>query len=72
MLTHRLEESRSKLLEEVPGTEIRLLQVDLSDMTSVRRAAEEVNKYDENIDIVINNAAVVRAVSSGASRLVSN
>lgn len=40
-------------------------------MTSVRQAAEEVTKYHENIDIVINNAAVVRAVSPGALRLVS-
>jgi short-subunit dehydrogenase len=40
--------------------EVRLLQVDLSDMSSVKKAAEEVNGYKENIDIIINNAAVLR------------
>ena len=56
----RLEEARDKLQSEAPGVELRVLQLDTSDMTSVRRAADELNGYEEPIDIVINNAGVVR------------
>lgn len=43
----------------MPGTKTRLLQVDLSDMTSVRAAGEKEAKEEDGLDIIINNAAVV-------------
>lgn len=55
----KLEAARDVILKDSPTVSIRLLQVDLSSMASVRAAAEQVNKYEENIDIVINNAAVM-------------
>lgn len=63
LLIDRLEESRDKLYQDAPGVAIRLLQVDLADMRSVRRAGDEVAGYKENLDIVIDNAAVVRALA---------
>lgn len=39
-------------------TDIRTLILDLSSQASVRKAAAEVNAYEESIDILINNAAI--------------
>ena len=55
----RLEDAQKAILADLPSAKIRLLQIDLSDMTSVRRAADEVNRYQDNIDIMVNNAAIV-------------
>lgn len=44
-----------------PSVRTRALVVDLSSVTSVRRAAEEANSWDDvpQIDVVVNNAAVM-------------
>jgi NAD(P)-dependent dehydrogenase (short-subunit alcohol dehydrogenase family) len=42
-----------------PNVQLRLLKLDLSDLEQVREAAKEVNLYEENIDILVNNAALM-------------
>lgn len=42
-----------------PSVRTRFLQLDLSSTAAVRKAAAEVEGYQEHIDIVINNAAVM-------------
>ncbi|KAK7052445.1 NAD(P)-binding protein, partial [Favolaschia claudopus] len=53
----RLKLSEEALKKEVSGANIRPLLLDLSSFDAVRKAADEVNAYPENIDILINNAA---------------
>ncbi|ORY31411.1 short-chain dehydrogenase [Naematelia encephala] len=55
----KLEEAQRNILGNTRDAKIRLLQVDLSDMTSVRKAAAEVNGWNMPIDVLINNAAVM-------------
>jgi NAD(P)-dependent dehydrogenase (short-subunit alcohol dehydrogenase family) len=47
------------LLAEYPQLNIRKLIMDLSSHDSVRRAANEVSMYKENVDVLINCAAVI-------------
>jgi len=42
-----------------PGASIRLLKLDLSSQKQIRQAADEVNGYQESIDRLINNAAIM-------------
>ncbi len=42
-----------------PGAAIRLLKLDLSSQKQIRQAANEVNGYQESIDRLINNAAIM-------------
>jgi len=42
-----------------PNVSVRFLKLDLADQSQVREAAKEVNGYEENIDILMNNAAVM-------------
>ncbi|KAJ7171007.1 hypothetical protein C8R46DRAFT_1087459 [Mycena filopes] len=53
----RLKLSEAALKEELPDANIRSLVLDLGSLAAVRIAAAEVNAYEENIDILINNAA---------------
>lgn len=55
----RLEASREEVLKEFPDVDVRLVQCDLSNVESVKNASQIINGYKENVDIVINNAAVV-------------
>jgi NAD(P)-dependent dehydrogenase (short-subunit alcohol dehydrogenase family) len=48
-----------ELKAQFPAVPYRALHVDLSSQKSVRQAAKEVLAYPENIDILINNAAVM-------------
>ena len=49
-----------QIAQECPGAEAELLQLDLSDLASVRRFADEfTNRYDR-LDILINNAGIMR------------
>ncbi|KAK7964446.1 hypothetical protein PG988_011420 [Apiospora saccharicola] len=41
------------------AVETRLLQLDLGSFASVRKAAQEVNAYAENIDVLVNNAGIM-------------
>jgi NAD(P)-dependent dehydrogenase (short-subunit alcohol dehydrogenase family) len=54
-----LEITAAKIKEATPDAELRPLVLDLSSLASVRKAAAEVNSYEENIDVLINNAGVM-------------
>ncbi|KAJ7162852.1 hypothetical protein C8R46DRAFT_1352714 [Mycena filopes] len=53
----RLALSEAELKREVPSANIRTLNLDLSSLAAVRKAAAEVNAYSEPIHVLINNAA---------------
>jgi NAD(P)-dependent dehydrogenase (short-subunit alcohol dehydrogenase family) len=61
----RLEETRDTIRAEVPSAELELVQVDLADLASVRRAGVEAAAYGP-IDVLVNNAGVM-----GTSRRVT-
>ena len=54
----RLEETRSTLHREVPAAELELLEVDLADLDSVRRAGEAATAYGP-VHVLVNNAGVM-------------
>jgi len=54
-----IEETEKTILAKSPDAKTRILIFDLASLKSVREAAAEVNKYEESIDIVINNAAIM-------------
>lgn len=43
----------------LPDVQTRVLELDLGSQTQVRKAAEEVNAYEEAIDVLVNNAGVM-------------
>ncbi|KAF8194449.1 hypothetical protein K438DRAFT_1588204 [Mycena galopus ATCC 62051] len=53
----RLHLSEAAIKREFPSANIRCLDLDLSSLAAVRRAADEVNAYPESIHILIHNAA---------------
>ncbi|RSM05783.1 hypothetical protein CEP52_006103 [Fusarium oligoseptatum] len=57
----KLEDLSKTIAAAHPGVKTRHLIVDLTSMDSVRKAAEEVNGWDDvpKIDVVVNNAAVM-------------
>lgn len=54
----RLTRTRAELEDEVPGASFRELIVDVSDLSSVRRAAEQAAAYGP-LDVIVNNAGVM-------------
>lgn len=54
-----LDDTVQHIKKETPDANIRTLVLDLGSFKSIRKAAEEVNQYSENVDVLINNAAVV-------------
>jgi short-subunit dehydrogenase len=50
------ETAASNLREEVPGSEIKVLQLNLASLKSVKQCAEEVLKTENKIHLLINNA----------------
>lgn len=42
-----------------PGIQTRVLELDLGSQVQIRKAAEEVNAYEETIDVLVNNAGVM-------------
>src|SRR3954452_5227954 len=61
----RLEENRDNIRREGPAAGLELLEVDLADLASVRRAGEAATAYGP-IDVLVNNAGVM-----GTSRAVT-
>ena len=63
ILTYRTREKVDKVVEDLknayPSTRVAILQLDLGDLSSVKRAAEEVHSITEDIDVLINNAGVM-------------
>ncbi|KAM0749143.1 short-chain dehydrogenase [Meredithblackwellia eburnea MCA 4105] len=57
----KLEECEASIKKETPGANLRNLVLDLNSLKSVREAAKEVLSYSENIDVLINNAAIMAA-----------
>ncbi|KAJ7480665.1 hypothetical protein FB451DRAFT_1238171 [Mycena latifolia] len=53
----RLALSEAAIKSETPSANIRCIQFDLSSLTAVRKAAEEVNTYQEPLHVLIHNAA---------------
>ncbi|KAJ7677051.1 hypothetical protein DFH06DRAFT_1034411 [Mycena polygramma] len=53
----RLALTEAAIKQELPSANIRCLDLDLSSMAAVRRAATEVNAYPEPIHVLIHNAA---------------
>ncbi|KAJ7745392.1 hypothetical protein B0H14DRAFT_2214485, partial [Mycena olivaceomarginata] len=56
-LSARLRLSESAIRLEFPSANVRCLNLDLSSLAAVRRAAKEVNGYSEPIHVLIHNAA---------------
>ncbi len=54
-----IETTEKAILEKTPDLKTRLLIFDFANFNSVREAAKEVNNYSENIDVLINSAAVM-------------
>ncbi|KAI9004521.1 NAD-P-binding protein [Hyaloraphidium curvatum] len=54
-----LKATQAAILAETPKANIRLLQLDLVDLDSVRKAADEVLAYKEPIHVLYNNAATM-------------
>ncbi|KAI9006801.1 hypothetical protein DFJ74DRAFT_376766 [Hyaloraphidium curvatum] len=54
-----LDATADAIRKETPGANVRILEMDLGDLESVRRAAKEVNSLPENINVLFNNAAVM-------------
>ncbi|KAG2177057.1 hypothetical protein INT43_007713 [Umbelopsis isabellina] len=54
-----LDETIDKIKQETPDANLRSLVLDLGSLKSVKEAAAQVNGYEENIDVLINNAAVM-------------
>lgn len=63
IITYRSESKVKGLLAELqtlsPETVVKGVQLDLSNLPSVRAAADEVNKSIDHLDILINNAGVM-------------
>jgi short chain dehydrogenase len=54
-----IEETEKNIKEKIPDAGTRFLMLDLASLSSVRKAAAEVNSYAETIDVLINNAAIM-------------
>ncbi|MCJ1385474.1 hypothetical protein MMC17_008597 [Xylographa soralifera] len=57
--TSKLEATATSLKTLAPNIKIRLLQLDLQSQKQIRKAAAEVNAYEEVVDVLINNAAIM-------------
>ncbi|WP_406361069.1 SDR family NAD(P)-dependent oxidoreductase [Streptomyces sp. NBC_01579] len=53
----RGEEVASSLRRAYPGAEVEVRRVDLLDLDSIRRAAEEIGG-EESVDVLVNNAGI--------------
>lgn len=56
----------STLRHDVPGADVRVVTLDLADLTSVRACAEHVARSEGRLDVLVNNAGVY---GRGADRL---
>lgn len=54
-----LEQTASSIKKETPSANVRLLEVDLESMKSVRKAAAEVLAFPESFQVVFLNAAIM-------------
>lgn len=54
-----LNDAIRKIKEDTPDANLRPLIIDLASFESVKAAAKQVNQYEEPIDVLINNAAIM-------------
>jgi NAD(P)-dependent dehydrogenase (short-subunit alcohol dehydrogenase family) len=54
-----LEDVSSGIKKETPGANVRLLDLDLENFSSVRKAAKEVLGYKENFNVLFNNSGIM-------------
>lgn len=60
----KFEEAAKHLKDETGGKEPIFLQLDLSDLNSIKSAAKEFLSKEDRLDILINNACVIPLVPS--------
>lgn len=53
-------QARGRIVEEVPDARVELQHLDLASLASVRAAAEELRAAHPALDLLVNNAAVMR------------
>ncbi len=53
------EKAKEKIIAENPSADISIMQIDLSDLASIKKFAEAFNKNFDRLDILINNAGVM-------------
>ncbi|KAF7358059.1 Short-chain dehydrogenase/reductase family protein [Mycena venus] len=58
----RLKLAEDEIKTEAPSATLRTVKLDLSSLSSVRAAAEEVNAYPEPLHVLINNAATAAMI----------
>ncbi|KAH8660649.1 short chain dehydrogenase reductase [Tricladium varicosporioides] len=54
-----IDEAEKAILAKAPSVKTRILLFDFANLKSVREGAAEVNKYPEQIDVLINNAGIM-------------
>ncbi|UPG67893.1 oxidoreductase [Gordonia hongkongensis] len=54
-------EARDDIVAKVPGAEVEIVDLDLASLDSVRDAAAEIRRRHPRIDMLVNNAGVMRA-----------
>jgi len=57
--TSKTENTAAELAIVVPSVSTRILKLDLSSQSQVRDAAREVNGYQEQIDVLVNNSGIM-------------
>lgn len=63
----KLDRTASDINSLHPGVPTRTLVLDLGSQKQIREAAAEVNRYEENIDVLVNNAGVMACPYSTTS-----
>lgn len=53
--------TRDDIVAEVPGAELEIVDMDLAGLDSVRAGAEEIRRRHPRVDVLVNNAGVMRA-----------
>ena len=55
----KAQEAIEKIKKAVPNADIHFLQLDLTELAAVRKAAEEYMSREKRLDILLNNAGVM-------------
>lgn len=57
------ETAAGSLRTEVPGSDVRVLQLNLASLKSVKECAEEVLRSESKLHLLINNAGTIKSLS---------
>ncbi|KAJ6016408.1 retinol dehydrogenase [Penicillium herquei] len=55
----KAKQAKNDILKEFPSADIHFLSLDLADLDSVRRAADEFTQHESSLHILVNNAGVM-------------